>query len=449
MSQYTEIQGLVDSDPDEAVARATAILDKNPDDPLCLHIIGTVYARAERYGLAANIFKRVTDLRPDRPEGWNNLGMCLSGTGEDLRARQAFLEAWKRQKDQAFAANVGMTYLNRRDYKTAIEWCNKALAIDPGSRAAQTTAGMANLALGNWELGWKQNAASIGNKFRKNIQFKDEPEWDGSPGKHLIVYGEQGLGDEIMYASCLPDAEAVSASVMVECDPRLENLFKRSFPNLHIYGTRRAQEVHWPAEHQVDARCPIGQLPQFFRPSPQSCPGTPYLKADPERRLQWRALFDSWGKKPKIGISWSGGSKHNNPAQRLVGLEAFRPLMDKIDADWVSLQYKDPTNEIAQTGLPVKHYKRACETDDYDDTAAMVAELDCVIGIHTTSHHVAGALGVPAITLVPWKTLWIYALPDNLMPWYQGTRLFKQREGEGWAATMERLANDPLVQRFR
>jgi ADP-heptose:LPS heptosyltransferase len=160
-------------------------------------------------------------------------------------------------------------------------------------------------------------------------------------------------------------------------------------------------------------------------------------------------LFDSFGPKPKIGICWSGGSKHNKPKERAIGLEAMRGLIESIDADWISLQYKDPTAEIKEFGLPIRHYKRACETDDYDDTAAMVAELDMVIGVHTTAHHLAGALGVPGIILVPSRTIWIYCLPDGSMPWYRSASLFKQREGESWKSTIERLINDPLVCGFR
>jgi hypothetical protein len=122
-------------------------------------------------------------------------------------------------------------------------------------------------------------------------------------------------------------------------------------------------------------------------------------------------------------------------------LEAFRPLIEGLDADFVSLQYKDPTAEIAATGLPVKHWKRAVESTDYDDTAALVAELDMVIGIHTTVHHVAGALGVPGVVLVPSRPSWNYALP--VYPWYRSARVFRQRAGEPWVGTIRRLLSAP------
>jgi hypothetical protein len=450
LTSFDELSQLIDDDPDEASRRAALSLDKNPDDALALFVIAEVYSRAERFGVAVNLYTRITQLKPERPEPWNNLGMCYAGLGNNGKARGAFFEAHNRNKrSPLFSANVGMTYFADRDFKKAAEWCNKSLAIEPNGKSATNTLGMCNLSLGNWSEGWKQYSSSVGGKFRKQIQYADEGMWDGSPGQTVVFYGEQGLGDEIMYASCLPDMEKACGRVIVDCDKRLEGLFRRSFPGIEVHGTRRDEAVPWLEGVQVDASLPVGQMPQFCRPSPKDCPGTPYLIADPERRTQWRALFDSFGPKPKIGICWSGGSKHNKPKERAIGLEAMRGLIESIDADWISLQYKDPTAEIKEFGLPIRHYKRACETDDYDDTAAMVAELDMVIGVHTTAHHLAGALGVPGIILVPSRTIWIYCLPDGSMPWYRSASLFKQREGESWKSTIERLINDPLVCGFR
>lgn len=447
MSQWEDLSKLIDDDPDEAVRRASKALDQNPDDPLQLFVIAECFSRAERFGLALNIYQRITQINPNKAEPWNNLGMCYSGLGQSLKAREAFFKAYSLNKQSAmFSANIGMTYFAEREYKKAIEWCQKSLAIEPGGKAAKNTLGMCYLATGIWDKGWSLYAASVGGKFRRQIQYQEESLWDGTPGQTVVFYGEQGIGDEIMFASCIGDAAKVCTPIL-ECDSRLEGLFRRSFPGIEVHGTRRQEQLAWLKGKKIDASLPVGQLPQFFRTSPKQCPGTPYLIADPERRVQWRALFDKLGPKPKIGIAWSGGSKHNKPRERAIGLETMRGLIESIDADWISLQYKDPTAEIKETGLPVRHYRRACETDDYDDTAAMVSELDLVIGVHTSVHHLAGALGVPGIVLVPSKTIWLWSMES--MPWYSSATLFKQRDGEPWKDTVKRLTNDPDLLRLR
>lgn len=440
MGVYADLQALAAQDPDQAARECVALLDHNPDDSLALFLLGQIHAEAEHFGLAATVYRRVTQLRPEKAEGWNNLGMALEGLKRHGEAMQAFRKAWGLDHRAAHASNIGNCYLSQQDYRQAAEWARKALKIDAQCRSAQSVLGMASLALNDWATGWDHYEATLGGKFRKETQYQDEPRWDGTPGKTLIVYGEQGLGDEVMYASCLPDV-ARDNRVVLECDRRLEGLFARSFPQVDVYGTRR-EAVDWLERYQFEGRCSIGTLPKFFRRSRAAFPGTPYLVADPERVTQWRALF----KRPTIGLAWSGGSKHNKREHRSIGLQAFAPLIQALDADFVSLQYKDPTQEIQASGLPVKHYRRATQTDDYDDTAGLVAALDLVIGVHTSVHHLAGALGVPGIVLVPQHTLWLYA---QEFPWYASARLFRQGAGETWAQTIQRLIAGDELCRFK
>jgi hypothetical protein len=411
--------------------RCYALLDKNPDDYLALLLMGAISCKAERYGHAVNLFKRIVDLNP-KAEAWSHLGLAYMGL-KHPKSREALEKAWSLKQSAVNAANLACLALDEQDYKGTLRWAEKALEIKPDSNSAWTSYGMANLALGNWKEGWKGYSYSLGGPFRKETQYQEEEKWDGTEGKSLIVYGEQGLGDEIMYASCVPDV-CEQNKVVLECDPRLEGLFKRSFPQATVYGTRRL-DADWLDKHQFDARCAIGDLPRFYRNKLEDFPAKPYLVADPERRIQWKALLDSFGSKPKIGLCWSGGSRHNHPEARAMGLEAFRPLIEKVDATWVSLQYKDPHKEIEESGLPVKHWDRI---KDYEETAALVSELDLVIGVHTSVHHLAGALGTKQIILVPTKTLWLYAKD---FPWYPATLV---RQKGTWKQTIEGLDIEAL-----
>lgn len=438
-----ELLALADHDPDQAVSQATELLNKNPDDVIALFVMGACYSKAERFGVACAFLKRLCDLRPNQSNCWNNYGMALSGLLDYKSAEKVFQKAWGIDKASASAANLAMCYLNLCEWRKALEWANRALSINPESKSAKTTKGMAKIALGDYS-GWEDSKNSIGGKFRKQTQYQEEPMWEGQQVGTLVAYGEQGLGDELLYASCLEETNARCDKLIVECDKRLEGLLRRSLPFAEVHGTRRQEAVEWIANHKIDASVPVGRLPEFFRPDKESFPGKPFLVADPERRLQWRALFDSWPKRPKIGICWAGGSKYNHFQARDMGLEAFRPLIEGMDADWVSLQYKDPSAEIAATGLPVKHFKRATLTDDYDDTAGLVAELDMVIGVHTSVHHLAGGLGVPSVIIVPEKTIWLYA---SDFPWYKTAKLFRQNKGEKWGQTVRRL-HDSAICRF-
>ncbi len=431
-----KVPSLIDEDPDQAHAIASELLRDNPDDAKALFIIGTIYARADRYGQAIPIFEKAARLAPHRDEAWNNLGMSLQECGKFREARDAFKKALERKPKPSHMNNIAVTYLSEENYPEAMRWCRKAFAIEPDNSSAWTTYGFCHLATGDWETGWKGYNHCLGGKFRKEIKLGNEPRWNGDYVDNLFVYGEQGIGDEIMYASCLGDLNGKVGHVTLECDPRLEGLFTRSFPGIEVHGTRR-KDAGWVSGRTFDAGAGIGTLPSFFRPSPDACPRKPYLHADPERRLQWRALFDSFNK-PVIGLCWSGGRAATQRKERTVGLEAFRSYIERTDAVFVSLQYQDPTDEISKTGLPVKHYDRAAESHNFDDLAGFVAELDHIVGIHTTVHHLAGALGKSSTVLVPARPMWAYAYGDRL-PWYRENVFHRQRTGESWADCVKRL----------
>ena len=425
---------IVYDEPDAAYGLCQEELTERPDSHAALTLAGVIACRADKLPVALAFFERAVKVNPQRAEAWNNLGTAWHELKYPLKARECFRRAMELREDALYVVNVGVTYSDEGDHKEALKWIRKAEKIDPGHPSIPAAACFAELAQGDWKNGWAHWTQLLGvSKFRKKLSFGGS-DWDGERVSRLIVYGEQGLGDEIMFASCLEDAAARCDHLIVECDPRLEGLYKRSFPNYEVHGTRRG-EREW--DTSCDAQVACGDLPYFFRPSPQSCPKTPYLTADPERRLMWRALFDSWGK-PVIGISWSGGKFTSQGVKRAVGLESFRPYIESRDAIFVSLQYKDPSEEIAETGLPVRHFAQATLTDDYDDTAALVAELDQIVGIHTTVHHLAGALGKPSTVLVPHSPLWNYHSGDS-MPWYAAQTYHRQRKDERWVDCIKRL----------
>ena len=374
------------------------------------------------------------------------MGMCHQESWNLDDAERCFRKALQiePEKKQAKNAmnNIGLVYVNRCLPSKAIEWIDKALAIDPEFREARENKGLACLMLKDWREGWKNWAYSLAGQFRREIIYGDETRWDGSKGKTVIAYGEQGLGDEISFSSCIPDLIRDSKKVIIDCDKKLAGLFKRSFPEADVYGTRFKNEVKFAQDYGVDHRVAFGDLPRFYRNASSEFPGKPYLVADPERRIQWKALLDSLGPEPKIGIAFTGGLLSTGYKKRSLSLEAFLPIL-KEKAHFVSLQYKEVPDYAEferMYGIKIHHWPRAVETKDYDDTAALVAELDCVISVTTAVIHLAGALGVPALVLTPSKPRWFYGLEGDSVPWYSSVKLFRQ-QGQDWQSVIEKVAH--------
>jgi ADP-heptose:LPS heptosyltransferase len=202
-----------------------------------------------------------------------------------------------------------------------------------------------------------------------------------------------------------------------------------------VYGTRFKDVIDWADKHEVEGRIAFGSLPKMYRNKDEDFSGEPYLVADPERRIQWRALLDSLGDKPKIGLSWQGGTVKTGRLRRSVSLESLSPVL-RQEATFISLQYKNAAEEIEQMeemyGIKVHHWPRAVEAKDYDETAALVAELDMVISVTTAVIHLAGGLGVPCTVLVPKHPMWRYGLTEETMPWYKSVKMIRQKKAADW-----------------
>lgn len=406
---------------DEALTICSEILNEDADRAEALFIAGYALLKADRFGLAYCLMQKCVQLVPEREQSWNNLGLVAASLHrheESLKYLQRSLEIRPGQTESR--NNIALIHVNDSRPLEAVKWADTSLTINPNQNDVAETRGYACLLLRRWQEGWDGYEKAVGvSKYRQPKPVNDEPYWDGKPVNKLYIRGEQGLGDEIMFASCLPDAKKAASNILYECDFRLEGLLKRSFPAIKIYGTRQQKERPW---HDVfDAQCLIGSLPNLYRNTNESFPGTPYLKSDPERVEQWKVLLD---KLPglKVGLAWTGGLRNTFASRRSLTLPQLSPLFDVPGISWVSLQYKE-----SDLDAPVKihHWKRAAESQDIDDVAALIDCLDLVITVSTATVHIAGALGKPTWVLVPEKPHWIYGLEGD-MPWYNSVKLFRQ-----------------------
>jgi hypothetical protein len=261
----------------------------------------------------------------------------------------------------------------------------------------------------------------------------DEPTWNGEKGQKVIIYGEQGIGDEICFASMIPDATK-DVKVIIDCDKRLKGLFTRSFPDCKVYGTRTDKKLDWDKEDRdFGASISMGELGKFYRNSEAEFPGTPYLKACPERTAAWKAYFATL-QKPVIGIAWTGGTWLNASKYRNAPLDKWGPIFD-FPAHFVNLEYKPAETK----GFPVHTYPWATLTKDYDDTAALVAACDMVICMQTSVGHLAAGLGIPTWVMVPTQSQWKYGKFET-MPWYSCMKVYQQKTD--WEEVIGRIASD-------
>lgn len=434
MTPLERAKELASTEPDEALRICNDVMNKEFDSEegqVALFMSGFLMMEAERYGIAYHIFQRCAQMRPKQSEIYSNMGMCLEEE-RPLEAIRLFEKALKLNSENKSAlANLALMYLHTARPQMCIDLCNKVLKLDPDSKAATHNKGLAKLMKRDF-TGWSEFFDTLGvkNREKKNYGF---PDWNGEEGT-VLVYGEQGVGDEIMFASCFEDLQKTN-KIIFDCDRRLESIFKRNF-DFEIHGERFSKEPLKLTE-VPDYQCAIGQLPYFYRQKESDFPGKPYLKACPERMKQWEAILKD---KPRIGIAWRGGTKGTREKYRSIGLDAFEPILE-LDAQFVNLEYKE-VDEGLMKEKDITNWPRAVlKGADLEDTLALISRMDCVVTVCTTVVYLAGALGVPCYVWVPEFCGYRYHSEGDSFPWYNSVKLFRgeMEEIKGYVEDMHRI----------
>jgi tetratricopeptide (TPR) repeat protein len=438
---------------DDAWDIVESILRQEPDNARAIICATSILDKAKKLPMSYIFAQRAVQLAPHIAHTWINRARMseqlylLDEALADYRQAEKIL---KDDKTRAFmAVNLSALHITRGEFADAERAALMALRIEPDNIKAQVNYGMACLGQGKWREGWPHYGKMLSTNIRPEVRYGSEPVWDGSRNRVVAVYGEQGLGDEVAFASIVPDAAIICNKLILECDPRLGGLFKRSFPNATVYGTRGKNQKNWAeGDKQIDASIAIGQLGQFFRNADSEFPGTPYLKADPERVMMWRHLFAT-KKHPVIGIAWTGGLQHTAAQLRKLTLEQLSPVLTALPAHWVSLQYRDAKEEISAwnakfPNAPIHQYTQATLTKDYDDTAALVDACDMVVTMQTAVVHLAGGLGKQTVVMVPKEAQWRYGMAGETIPWYRSVEIIRQSKSGNWSPVIERVKSRVL-----
>jgi tetratricopeptide (TPR) repeat protein len=422
---------------DEAEPLYDQLLTQNHGNPGLLATLGTLYLQKQKIGLAICLLEASLKYGgPRQSDLLSNLGLAYKFSGQLDKARKFFEESVKKDPTGEALANYSALFIEAGQDEKCREICKRAIDLSPEHPIAHWNLSLTLLADGQWDTAWDEHEwGLVGNVMRKDRDLGGVPLWDGSPGKRVVIYGEQGIGDEIMFASMIPDVLKTN-DVIIESHKRLKTLFEKSF-GVPVYGMREEKIPLWVGDEKFDARISIGSLGKFYRRSREAFPGTPYLKADPLPK----------GDKFRVGISWTGGgAKQGRVQKRSVPLSWWKSILNVRDVEFVSLQYTDCKEELdlmETLGYPIKVMDEYVKAEDYYETARLVKSCDLVISVCTSVIHLAGALGVPCWVLTPKNPAWRYQNQGG-MPWYRSVRLYRQpgADQDSWRPVVERVGLD-------
>lgn len=396
---------------------------------------------------AAAAYEEAIKVNPDEPGAYVNLGLLhLAQFGDGRRAESLFRQAVQIAPECVEAqANLGLALHEQRRSREAIEHYDRLLRSEPHCTEYVWHRASVRLASGDFEGGWEDHEARkqrVG-RWRRPLPFR---EWDGAAlnDEELLIYAEQGLGDEIMFASCVPDALTRARRCVVECDERLATLFQRSFPTAAVHGVNRAAENQsWLADYpHLTRQCATGSLPRLFRRSLGSFPDrSAYLLPDPERVRRWQCAIPALPGRVNVGIAWRGGTFKTRGALRSTELSAWAPVLTSGCARFFALQSaaSDDLRSVRDPlGVPV--HELGPVVSDIEELASIIAALDLVITVQGSVAHVAGALGKPVWILLNHSAEWRYLAAGERMPWYPSARLFRQPAPGAWDRVFARVA---------
>ena len=429
---------------------ANQVLNENPDSPEALFLMGTTLRGLGNIGLAVNCLSKSLAYERKQP----NLWMAYAATLHDLNKWEDAIDAFSvvnamLPDDDMPIANIAASFNQMGKWHDSITWADKALALNPTNYIAKISKTFASLALGRWKDGWESAEYLYGYHLPERIYCNpEEPQWDGSPGKTVVVQCDQGIGDQIMFSQCLPEMQQDCKKVILECAPRMVSLFKRNFPGIDVHGTGKDGGAPWAKDYEIDAHVHISYLGKWYRPMDKSFPRKAYLMPDPVLVEKWKAWLQDMPK-PWIGISWKGGIQATQHHLRSMTLPDLGPIMLK-KGTFIDMSYMDNGREISAWNLENANQivRPPIDTSNYDDTVALAAVLDEIVTVTTTLVHVCGALGRTAKVLVPSVAQWRYAYKyadGTEMIWYpfRSVRLYRQANGEtDWTHAVNRLAKD-------
>ena len=400
--------------------------------------------KAGRYAEARPSFDAALALRPDMVEAQHNLGLMLLETGCAAEALQRFERALAINPDIIETrACIAHALRDLGRLPQALAQYDAVLAQHPAFTDAVINRSYALLMQGEYADGWAAYERRFTCGAMEPRAFPYAP-WQGErlAGKRILVYAEQGLGDEIMFASCVPDLQQAGAHCVIECNTRLAAIFRRSFPQAHDHGAAKNDDKSWLRElPPIDCQIAIGSLPHYFRRARADFPAQGgYLAADARRTGYWREKLAA-GSALRVGIAWRGGTPRSRQFTRSIALPQWLPLLRQQGAMFYALQYGDIAREVEEVrvagGVLVMQLGDAVH--DLDELAAIISALDLVVSVDNTVAHLAGALGKTVWALLPASPEWRYPRRGAAMPWYPSMRLFHRGCGEGWEPVIDRV----------
>lgn len=377
----------------EALQEYRAGIAQYPNAAELHNNIGNALSRMDRPDLAIKAYRKAATLNPRLAEPVNNIGLILQMNG---------------------------------DTTGAIEHFDRSLSINQDYHPARFNRALSYLLLGEFERAWPDYEVRLQQPGFPVIDL-DQPKWDGAglSGKAIFLYAEQGFGDTFQFVRYAPLVKEKGFRVVLGIPPGLESLLRR------CDGIDETIELGPSVSLNIDVQAPLLSLPGLLGTTVDTIPAhIPYIKADAQKVEQWKSRFSEYHL--NIGIAWSGNPQHPFNRSRSCPLQHFAKLSTFGYAKFFSLQKGPSAYSQVKNVFWADLIDLDSEIQSFEDTAAIIENLDLIISIDTAVAHLAGAMGKPVWLVLNKIPDWRWLLDRNDSPWYPTMRIFRQQQPNDW-----------------
>lgn len=410
--------------------------------------LGHYYNNNDQLEDAQECFSRGLELDPNNVDLWNDIGSVQIALGDFRNAQRSFDVALSLKPD-AIDPLRNMALIREFQGQTAevLELYDRLAEACAHDAASIQQRGVMRLGYGQLVAGWTDYRARFSNPAHKGWHGGiPKPRWDGVEplrDKGVLVWSDQGLGDQILVASVLPDVIAAARNVVLAVEPRLIPLMQRSFPNVRVVPLMDVPFGKVDLK-DVDVQASISEIGPVFRPEFDAFPKhNGYLIADPAKVAALKARYAALpGQGPIVGVSWFSASTLASE-NKSVPLEQWGAILQTSGVQFVSLQY-GPAAQDAANFDNIFIDPTIDAVADVDGFAAQVAAMDLVITSSNTTVHMAGALNVPTLCLTPLVVgrPWYWFVGREVSPWYPSVKLIWQSRPRTWHDVIDLAAMD-------
>ncbi|PPR21876.1 MAG: hypothetical protein CFH40_01488 [Alphaproteobacteria bacterium MarineAlpha10_Bin3] len=366
--------------------------------------LGHVILKLGHAGEGLHLLRRAIQLAPDDPDAHYTLGNVLMRMERLQEALNSYARVRELQPDaaRAYFAPANVLLMN-----------------------------------GQYKEGWSVYESRFDmSSYRTNVRDVHERLWDGGAldGRRLLVHVEQGFGDTLQFIRYVPLIQRLAGDgkIFLVCEPELFGLLET------VEGVDEIYRLGSDTSVTYDVQVPLLSLPHRFATTLETIPNTvPYIKVPPGTKARIRRRK---GVRLTVAFVWAGRPTHSDDRFRSCPLNWFAALFDMPGIDFYSIQWGPRAGELTPYQSRLNVTDMTDKLTSFAETAAIIEQVDLVISIDTAVAHLAGALGKPVWTLLPFGGEWRWLFRREDTPWYPTMRLFRQQILGDWRPVFQRIA---------